>query len=135
MTVVVQRKLCNEREAPGSVAHAMPIVLYQSDRLDPMNGTNDCTVVVPDLGRVSDIPDIGFLVGGAPPHSQPEAVVVSAIAEALHGNCGTLRLNLETDQLPIVGADLECRLTDTSRAFVVDKCCVDFNVLPRDSGK
>ena len=135
MTVVVQRKLCNEREAPGSVAHAMPIVLCQSDRLDPMNGTNDCTVVVPDLGRVSDIPDIGFLVGGAPPHSQPEAVVISPVAEALHGNCGTLRLNLETDELPVVGADLECRLTDTARAFVVDKCCVDLNVLPGDSGQ
>jgi len=135
MTVLVQGQLCDEREAPGPVAHAVPIVLYQPDGLDPMNGTNDRTVAVPDLGRVSDIPYVGFLVRGAPPHPQPEAIVISAIAEPLHGNCGTLRLNLEADQLPVVGADLKCRLPDTSGAFVVDKLCVDFDLLPRDGGQ
>jgi hypothetical protein len=130
MTLFVQRQLCNEGEAPGPVAHPILIVLYQSDGLDPVDGTNDRTVAAPDLGRVRDIPDIGFLVRGAPPHSEPQAIVITAVAEPLHGNGGTLRLDLETDQMSVVGADLECCLTDPARAFVVHKYRVDLNVVP-----
>src|SRR5271155_939581 len=134
MAVFVQRQLRDEREAPGPVAHAVLVVLYQLDRLDPMNGTNDRTVAVSDLGRVGDIPDIGFEVRGTPPHAQPEAVVIAAIAQALHGNRGTLRLNFEADQLPVVGVDFNRRLPDTSGTFVVHKDGVDFDVVPRHGG-
>jgi hypothetical protein len=134
MAVFVQRQLCNEREAPGPLARAVLIVLYQPDGLDPMDGTNDGTVAVSDLGRVGDIPHIGFEVRGTAPHSQPEAIVIAAVAQPLHGDCGTLRLDLEPDQLPVVGVDFDRRLPDTSGAFVVHKDGVDFDVVPHHGG-
>ena len=87
---------------------------------------------MPDVGGVCHIPDIGLQVRHAAPDAQPEPVVVPAVAQPLHGDCWTLRLDLETDEAPVVGADLECRLTDTSRTFVVDKFSVDFDVSPGD---
>ena len=96
-----------------------------------MNRTNDRAVAMPDLGRVRDIPDIGFLVRDTTPHAQPEAVVVSAIAQPLHGDCRTLRLNLETDEMAIVGGDVKCRLAHTSRPSVVNEYRIDLDARSR----
>lgn len=131
VAVFVQGKLGNEGEASGPMAHAALIVLHQSDGLDPVNGTNDRSVTVPDVGWVCHIPDIGLQVRHAAPDAQPEPVVIPAVAQPLHGHCRTLRLNFEADEASVVGADLECRLTDTSRTFVVDEFSVDLNVSPR----
>ena len=117
MAVFVKRKLGNEGEASGPMAHAAPIVLHQSDGLDPVSGTSDRTVTVPDVGWVCHIPDIGLQVRHAAPDAQPEPVVIPAVAQPLHGHCRTLCLNLEADGAAIVGADPEGRLADTSRTF------------------
>ena len=137
MTIIIERQLCNEREAPRPLAHPVLIALYHSNGLDPMNRTNDGAVAVPDLGRVRDIPDIGFLVRDTTPHAQPEAVVVSAVAQPLHGDCGTLRLNLETDEMAIVGGDVKCRLAYTPRPSVVNEYRIDLDAAfpPRPTGR
>jgi hypothetical protein len=114
------------------MGHAAVIVLHDSDGLDPMNWANDRTVTVPDVGGVCNIPDFGFQMRHAAPHAQSEPIVVPAVAQPLHGDCWALRVDLETDEAAIVGADLECRPPDTSRTFVVDKFCLDFDVSPGD---
>ena len=48
------------------------VTLNHSDWLDPVDRTNDRTVIVHDFGGPGDIPGIGFKVRLAPPDPETE---------------------------------------------------------------